>query len=67
MPRDVMRIEIVSTEFGVANGDILIGDARAGTIQFHVGESARRVIRRLKKLGVPVRMPTRDEKKFKKS
>lgn len=56
-PADILRLEITCVYAGVANGDLLLGDSRAGTVQFHVGKTARRAIRRLRKMGLNIHFP----------
>jgi hypothetical protein len=56
-PDNVLRIEITGVDGEIANGDLLVGDSRAGTVQFHVGKAARRAIRRLQAADIAVNFP----------
>ena len=55
--RDKLRLEITHTAGPVMFADLLLGDSKAGSVQFRIGNTSRRVFRRLRKLGVEIRVP----------
>lgn len=55
-----LRIEIISTEFGVYNGAVFVNDLPVGTIQFHAGLKPKRTakaVRLLRAAKIPVEFP----------